>query len=63
MSDIPTGADNDDSYKSRPGQSEIPVQGDNAAVDSGVNPATEDSDAQLGMQKPNASEINNLTAT
>lgn len=40
---------NDNEYKSRTGQSEVPVVGNNSTVESGVNPATEDSDATLGM--------------
>lgn len=42
---------NDNEYKSRPGQSEIPVVGNDSTIESGVNPATEDSDATLGMCK------------
>lgn len=39
----------DNDYKSRTGQSEIPVVGNESTVESGVNPATEDSDATLGI--------------
>jgi hypothetical protein len=46
MSDSASAPDND--YVSRPGQSEIPVEKDSDTVESGVNPETEDSDAQLG---------------
>jgi len=49
-SDAPAGegiSDND--YKSRTGQSEIPVVSDNTTVEGGIDPATEDSDATLGM--------------
>lgn len=35
-------------YKSRTGQSHIPVVGDNAGVEDGISRATADSDAQLG---------------
>ena len=45
--DVPVGLDSDNDYKSRTGQSHIPVQSDDAGIESGVNPATEDSDAQL----------------
>jgi hypothetical protein len=49
-SDAPAGDGiSDNEYKSRTGQSEIPVVGDNSAVEGGVDPATEDSDATLGM--------------
>ena len=49
-SDIPTGADNDPDYTSRTGQKDapIPVQRDGDSIESAVNPATEDSDEQLG---------------
>lgn len=49
MSDVPSAAAPDNDYVSRPGQSEIPVERDTDQVESGVNPETEDSDAQLGM--------------
>ncbi len=35
-------------YKSRTGQSQIPVVSDDAPIEDGVNGATADSDAQLG---------------
>ena len=38
----------DDSYVSRTGQSTIPVQKDSAAVEDPIDPATADSDQQLG---------------
>ena len=50
MADIPSGnPPSDDDYKSRPGQSEIPVVSDDAAVEDGVDAGTADSDEQLGM--------------
>ena len=49
-SDAPAGAGiSDNDYKSRTGQSEIPVVGDNQIEQGGVDPATEDSDETLGM--------------
>jgi hypothetical protein len=44
-----TADTNQNDYKSRPGQSEIPVVGDDAKIEAGINEATADSDAQLGM--------------
>ena len=38
----------DDSYASRTGQSEIPVQGDNVPINEGQDATVADSDAQLG---------------
>lgn len=47
FSNAPAG-DSPDYYASRTGQSQIKVQKDDASVESGVNPDTEDSDEQLG---------------
>ena len=38
----------DNDYKSRTGQSHIPVQSDDAPVDDPINPETADSDETLG---------------
>lgn len=46
--DIPTGEVQDNEYQSRTGQSEIPVQADDKAVEDPIDPDTADSDAQLG---------------
>lgn len=46
--DIPTGEVQDNEYQSRTGQSEIPVQTDDKAVEDPIDPDTADSDAQLG---------------
>lgn len=43
-----TGDTTQNDYKSRTGQSEIPVVGDDAAIEGGVDRKTADSDAQLG---------------
>jgi hypothetical protein len=49
MSDeIPQGDPIDNNYKSRTGQSEIPVQSDETPVEDPIDPATADSDEQLG---------------
>jgi hypothetical protein len=47
-SEIPTGNTADNDYKSRTGQSEIPVQTDEAAVESTEYDNGGDSDKQLG---------------
>jgi hypothetical protein len=46
---VPTGDVVDDDYKSRPGQSAIPVQSDEAAVEATEYDNGGDSDQQLGM--------------
>lgn len=48
-SDVPNGDVIDNSYVSRTGQSEIPVQSDNKPVGDPIDPATADSDETLGM--------------
>lgn len=50
--DVPAGDSIDNDYASRTGQSEVPVQKDDAPVDDPIDPATADSDATLGMQSP-----------
>lgn len=47
--DIPSGNVNGDDYKSRTGQYEVPVQGDDAPVNDPIDPANADSDETLGM--------------
>ena len=47
--DVPSGDAGDNDYKSRTGQSHIPVQSDQAPVEDPINPATADSDETLGM--------------
>jgi hypothetical protein len=46
--DIPTGEVQDNDYKSRTGQNEIPVQADDKPVEDPIDEETADSDAQLG---------------
>jgi hypothetical protein len=50
--DIPTGEVQDNDYKSRTGQNEIPVQADDKPVEDPIDPETADSDAQLGTFCP-----------
>ena len=47
--DVPAGDAVDNDYASRTGQSEIPVQKDEAPIDEPYNTASADSDEQLGM--------------
>ena len=46
--DVPAGDSMDNDYKSRTGQSHIPVQSDDAPVPDPIDPATADSDETLG---------------
>ena len=46
---VPTGDAQDNDYKSRTGQYQIPVQKDDAPVNDPIDPATADSDETLGM--------------
>lgn len=47
--EAPSSDVKDDSYVSRTGQNQIPVQSDNKPVEDPINPATADSDETLGM--------------
>lgn len=47
-SEIPQGNVADNDYKSRAGQSQIPVQADNQPVEDPIDPEVADSDEQLG---------------
>ena len=47
--DVPAGDVKDNSYASRTGQNQIPVQKDEAPVEDPIDPATADSDKMLGM--------------
>ncbi len=53
MSDLDT---QDDTYVSRPGEKQdaIPVQSDDADVETGIDAKTADSEEQLGMYLPRA---------
>lgn len=46
--DIPAGVARDNDYVSRSGQSQIPVQKDEAPIEDPIDPATADTDEQLG---------------
>ena len=46
--EAPRGDPVDNDYQSRTGQSQIPVQKDEAPVEDPIDPATADSDQQLG---------------
>ena len=59
--DIPTGEVQDNDYKSRTGQNEIPVQADDKPVEDPIDPETADSDAQLGPLQ-SSSSIQNIQA-
>lgn len=48
FSEGPTVDEGDNDYASRGGQSQIPVQKDEAPVEDPIDPATADSNAQLG---------------
>lgn len=50
--DIPTGEVQDNDYKSRTGQNEIPVQANDKPVEDPIDEETADSDAQLGSFQP-----------
>ncbi|KAH7077846.1 hypothetical protein BKA63DRAFT_272994 [Paraphoma chrysanthemicola] len=58
--DAPTGDVVDDDYKSRTGQSEIPVQSDGAAVESTEYDNGGDSDAQLAKDENEAIDESNI---
>ena len=47
-SDVPAGDAQDNDYKSRTGQYQIPVQSDDKPVEDPIDPATADSDETLG---------------
>ncbi|KAK3673004.1 hypothetical protein LTR78_007115 [Recurvomyces mirabilis] len=60
--EVPVGLDGDNDYTSRTGQKQapIPVQKDEDSIESGVNPATEDSDAQLEKDDKDAINKDNI---
>ena len=47
--DVPAGDSMDNDYKSRTGQSHIPVQSDDAPISDPIDAATADSDETLGI--------------
>ena len=58
--DIPTGEVQDNDYKSRTGQNEIPVQADDKPVEDPIDEETADSDAQLEADDKNAIDQSNI---
>jgi len=59
-SEIPNGNAMDNDYKSRTGQTEIPVQNDEAPVEATEYTNGGDSDAQLGMYSSCISSYNTV---
>ncbi|KAL5120672.1 hypothetical protein ACEQ8H_001421 [Pleosporales sp. CAS-2024a] len=59
-SDIPTGDVVDNDYKSRTGQSEIPVQSDDAAIEATEYDNGGDSDRQLEKDEADAIDKSNI---
>ena len=55
--DVPGGDSIDNDYKSRTGQSHIPVQSDEAPVSDPIDPATADSDETLGTPSPSLAAL------
>ncbi|CAF9930188.1 hypothetical protein IMSHALPRED_008106 [Imshaugia aleurites] len=58
--DVPAGDAMDNDYKSRTGQSHIPVQSDDAPVSDPIDPATADSDETLAKDDSDAIDQNNI---
>ncbi|KAM0800428.1 hypothetical protein BDR22DRAFT_247814 [Usnea florida] len=58
--DVPAGDSMDNDYKSRTGQSHIPVQSDDAPVSDPIDPATADSDATLAQDDKEAIDQSNI---
>jgi len=61
--EIPTGDVVDNDYKSRTGQSEIPVQSDDAPIEDPIDADTADSDKQLGTLSPSKHLVIDLMLT
>lgn len=58
--DVPSGDAGDNDYKSRTGQSHIPVQSDQAPVEDPIDPATADSDETLARDDNEAIDQSNI---
>ncbi|KAF1959879.1 hypothetical protein CC80DRAFT_467101 [Byssothecium circinans] len=58
--DVPAGDAKDNDYVSRTGQSEFPVQNDDAPVEGGYDGATADSDQQLERDEKDAIDQSNI---
>ncbi|KAL8706052.1 MAG: hypothetical protein Q9201_000874 [Fulgogasparrea decipioides] len=57
---VPSGTKVDNDYVSRTGQSQIPVQKDEAPVEDPINPATADSDQTLAQDDAEAIDQSNV---
>ncbi|KAF2716369.1 hypothetical protein K431DRAFT_307855 [Polychaeton citri CBS 116435] len=57
---IPSGDAVDNNYKSRTGQSHIPVQSDEAPIEDPIDADTADSDEQLGKDDADAIDKSNI---
>ncbi|KAL8769996.1 MAG: hypothetical protein Q9209_004243 [Squamulea sp. 1 TL-2023] len=58
--DVPSGVKIDNDYASRTGQSEIPVQKDEAPIEDPIDPATADSDQALAQDDKDAIDQSNI---
>ncbi|KAB2576526.1 hypothetical protein BFW01_g2892 [Lasiodiplodia theobromae] len=58
--DIPAGVVRDNDYASRSGQSQIPVQKDEAPIEDPIDPATADTDEQLARDDKEAINEENI---
>ncbi|KAL8746391.1 MAG: hypothetical protein Q9190_001600 [Brigantiaea leucoxantha] len=58
--DVPAGDAMDNDYASRTGQSEIPVQKDDAPVEDPIDPSTADSDQTLAQDDADAIDQSNV---
>ncbi|KAL8785966.1 MAG: hypothetical protein Q9213_003042 [Squamulea squamosa] len=58
--DVPSGVKHDNDYASRTGQTEIPVQKDEAPVEDPIDPATADSDQALAQDDKDAIDKSNI---
>ncbi|KAF2086598.1 hypothetical protein K490DRAFT_43669 [Saccharata proteae CBS 121410] len=61
--DIPTGDKGDNSYTSRSGQYQIPVQKDEAPVNDPIDARTADSDEQLARDEQEAIDSDNVISS
>ncbi|KAM0714304.1 hypothetical protein Q7P37_010091 [Cladosporium fusiforme] len=58
--DVPSGDFQDNDYKSRTGQNQIPVQSDDKTIEDPIDGNTADSDAQLEADDKNAIDQGNV---
>lgn len=59
--DIPSGEFQDNEYKSRTGQNQIPVQSDDKPIEDPIDGDKADTDAQLGSSSPSNLALGHLT--